>query len=75
MLSSSGHIQALVNPPGNPKASYFTNDALPTSPEEWRRDAEAHAGTWWADWVSWLGERSGDVVRAPRPRLAALPRR
>jgi poly[(R)-3-hydroxyalkanoate] polymerase subunit PhaC len=66
VLSSSGHIQALVNPPGNPKATYFTNDDLPTDPTEWRRGAAPHSGTWWDDWVAWLGERSGDFVRVNR---------
>ena len=35
ILSNSGHIQALLNPPGNPKASYFVNDRYPADPEQW----------------------------------------
>ncbi len=70
VLSSSGHIQALVNPPGNPKATYFTNDDLPSDPEAWRRGAAAHSGTWWTDWVTWLGQRSGKVIK-PRRTLGS----
>ena len=70
VLSSSGHIQALVNPPGNPKATYFTNDHLPSDPEAWRRGAAAHSGTWWTDWVTWLGQRSGKVIK-PRRTLGS----
>jgi polyhydroxyalkanoate synthase subunit PhaC len=60
VLSSSGHIQALVNPPGNPKSRYLVNDNLPGEPEAWRDEAETRSGTWWDDWTDWLGERSGE---------------
>jgi poly[(R)-3-hydroxyalkanoate] polymerase subunit PhaC len=66
VLSSSGHIQALVNPPGNPKAAFFTNPALPADPDEWLAGATEHAGTWWDHWLAWLAARSGDERRAPR---------
>ncbi|MCZ6829414.1 MAG: alpha/beta fold hydrolase [Gammaproteobacteria bacterium] len=64
ILSNSGHIQAMVNPPGNPKANYFSNDALPASHEEWLEGAQQHAGTWWDDWAGWLQQRSGKKVIA-----------
>jgi polyhydroxyalkanoate synthase len=66
VLSSSGHIQALVNPPGNPRARYFTNDDLPADPDGWLAGASEQSGTWWDHWLEWLGERSGDERRAPR---------
>ena len=65
ILSSSGHIQCLVNPPGNPKSSYLTNSALPDSHEAWLEAAESHQGSWWDYWVSWLSERAADERRAP----------
>jgi poly(3-hydroxyalkanoate) synthetase len=65
VLSTSGHIAALVNPPGNEKASYQVNDANPADPEEWLRTAAKSRGTWWEDWTGWLGERSGALVPAP----------
>jgi polyhydroxyalkanoate synthase len=64
VLSNSGHIQALVNPPGNPRANYFTNDELPESHERWLEGAEQNMGTWWDDWASWLQERSGRTINA-----------
>ncbi len=59
VLSTSGHIAALVNPPGNEKASYQLNAGNPPSADEWLDAAATHRGTWWEDWAAWLGERSG----------------
>jgi polyhydroxyalkanoate synthase len=59
VLSTSGHIAALVNPPGNEKATYRVNDELPEEPEDWLAAASTTPGTWWEDWTAWLGERSG----------------
>jgi polyhydroxyalkanoate synthase subunit PhaC len=65
VLSTSGHIAALVNPPGNPKASYQTNKDNPTDPQQWLLTAETQQGSWWPDLVAWLGERCGPEKRAP----------
>ena len=46
VLSTSGHIAALVNPPGNPKATYHTNDDDTADPKAWLKGAESHQGTW-----------------------------
>jgi len=73
VLSTSGHIAALVNPPGNPKATYQINPqstASPTDPQEWLGGATTQQGSWWPDFVAWLSERSGGERRAPR-RLGA----
>jgi len=64
-LSSSGHIQSILNPPGNPKSSYFRNPERPESAAEWKAGAEKVAGSWWPRWIEWLGERSGKPVDAP----------
>ena len=66
VLSSSGHIQALVNPPGNAKARFLVNESLPGEANEWLAGAEERSGTWWDHWLDWLTERSGDERRAPR---------
>jgi polyhydroxyalkanoate synthase len=66
VLSSSGHIQALVNPPGNPKSRFLTNRVLPEDPDEWLAGAAERQGTWWDHWLDWLARRSGDMRRAPR---------
>jgi polyhydroxyalkanoate synthase len=66
VLSTSGHIAALVNPPGNPKATYRVNGELPADPEAWLATATQTPGTWWDDWTGWLAERSGSERAAPR---------
>lgn len=65
VLSSSGHIQALVNPPGNPKSRYLTNDAIAETAEAWQAGATENAGSWWDHWLGWLAPRSGDERPAP----------
>jgi len=66
ILSNSGHIQALLNPPGNPKASYFVNERYPADPGQWQARSQKRAGSWWEDWREWLGQRSGEQRAAPR---------
>jgi polyhydroxyalkanoate synthase len=65
VLSTSGHIAALVNPPTNEKARYQVNDAHPEDPDKWLAGAVTHQGSWWTDWAAWLAERSGDERDAP----------
>ena len=59
VLSSSGHIQSLVNPIANEKAQYFCADNLPPLAEDWLEGAKQYPGSWWADWSCWLAKRSG----------------
>ena len=68
VLSQSGHIQALLNPPGNPKAKYFKSDARPPADiDEWLAShAREHAGSWWPLWLEWLQTRSGELKAAPK---------
>jgi polyhydroxyalkanoate synthase len=66
VLSTSGHIAAMVNPPGNEKASYRTADETPPDAQAWLDAAAIRKGTWWDDYVAWLSERSGDEKKAPR---------
>jgi polyhydroxyalkanoate synthase len=66
VLSTSGHIAALVNPPGNPKASFRTAPANPADPDEFVAKATTNNGTWWTDYSSWLAGRSGGRRKSPR---------
>jgi polyhydroxyalkanoate synthase subunit PhaC len=66
VLSSSGHIQSIVNPPTNPKAKYFLNSALPDDPETWLAGASEHAGSWWEHWSQWYRQHGDGQVRAPQ---------
>jgi polyhydroxyalkanoate synthase len=66
VLSSSGHVQSIVNPPGNRKASYITNTEGHDSPESFEQGASQHEGTWRPHLAAWLSERSDADKRAPR---------
>jgi polyhydroxyalkanoate synthase len=66
VLSNSGHIQSLLNPPGNPKAKYFANPKLEATADEWAAGAEEVAGSWWTRWAEWLHEHGGEMVPAPK---------
>ena len=68
VLSQSGHMQAILNPPGNPKAKYFVqkkDGALPATADEWLNGTEEVSGSWWPFWMDWLQQRSGAKVKAP----------
>jgi polyhydroxyalkanoate synthase len=65
VLSNAGHIAALVNPPGNPKASYWLGPSPGPDPEQWLEQAQKHTGTWWDVWAEWTLQRSGKEKAAP----------
>jgi polyhydroxyalkanoate synthase subunit PhaC len=65
VLSSSGHIAALVNPPGNPRASYRTGGVDEPDPGAWAESADRHTDSWWPDFDAWLAERGGAKTAAP----------
>jgi polyhydroxyalkanoate synthase len=82
VLANSGHIQSLLNPPGNPKACFWTGAACAASAETWLEHAAKHSGSWWPHWLNWIKARSGDVTPAPaalgnerNPPLEAAPGR
>jgi polyhydroxyalkanoate synthase len=64
VLSTSGHIAALVNPPGNPKSSFQVNKTNPADSAEWLKSAKTQQGTWWTDASAWLADRSGALKPA-----------
>ena len=67
VLSQSGHIQAILNPPGNPKSKYFrSNKAPPADVEQWLSQAEEVTGSWWPFWAEWVKARAGPLVDAPK---------
>jgi polyhydroxyalkanoate synthase len=73
VLSSSGHVAGIVNPPGPSKRRYWTNDALPSSADEWLAAAQEHAGSWWEDWSAWIAGRAGARVAPPPMGSSAYP--
>lgn len=79
VLSQSGHIAGIVNPPSKKKYGHYTSPLPMEDAAAWRAAAEFHEGSWWPRWATWLGERSGEMVpaRVPgsndRPPLAEAP--
>jgi polyhydroxyalkanoate synthase len=65
VLSNSGHIQSLLNPPGNPKAFFWSSPAQEKTGEAWLQKAPKHRGSWWPHWLEWIKARSGELCGAP----------
>jgi polyhydroxyalkanoate synthase len=65
ILSNSGHLQSLLNPPGNQKASFVTGPLAPAGPDAFLAGSQKHEGSWWLHWRDWLHERSDEEVPAP----------
>ena len=65
VLSNSGHIQSLLNPPGNPKAVFWVNPAHEKTADAWLEKAEKREGSWWPHWIEWIKARSGEMADAP----------
>ena len=67
VLSESGHIAGIVNPPDKKKYGHYLNADLSRPAEEWRAGATRHDGSWWPVWEAWLRKRSGKKIPARAP--------
>jgi polyhydroxyalkanoate synthase subunit PhaC len=67
VLSGSGHIAGVVNPPSANKYGYWTNAKLPEQPEDWLAGAKQHDGSWWPDWIKWIKTHDKNQVAARTP--------
>jgi polyhydroxyalkanoate synthase subunit PhaC len=65
VLSTSGHIASMVNPPGNPKASFRSGPILGETADQWLKAVFAQQGSWWPHYSRWLAARSGSEQDAP----------
>lgn len=72
VLSGSGHIAGVVNPPSARKYCYWTNPHNPPKPDDWLHDATKHEGSWWPDWTAWIEPLAGDKVKARVPGSGKL---
>jgi polyhydroxyalkanoate synthase len=72
VLSGSGHIAGMINPPIAEKYGYWTNTELPDDPAAWFADATQHGGSWWPDWRRWVGPHLGREVPARVPGKGRL---
>ncbi len=70
VLTSGGHNAGIVSEPGHRHRSYHVAtrvlDGPALDPDDWLDQAEAREGSWWTDWVAWLGDHSG-APQAPPP--------
>jgi polyhydroxyalkanoate synthase len=66
VLSASGHIAGVVNPPGS-KYGHWTNDQNPPSPDDWLTAAQKHESSWWPMWEEWVSHYAGGEVPARHP--------
>lgn len=79
VVSESGHIAGIVNPPTKDKYGHYLNADLKLGTEDWLKTAEFHKGSWWPRWGDWLKNRSGKQVDArplgdsKHPPLAPAP--
>lgn len=67
IVSESGHIAGIVNPPSKKKYGHYTNKDIKLSADEWMEKAEFTEGTWWPRWDTWLSSQSGKMVPAREP--------
>ena len=67
ILSQSGHIAGIVNPPSKGKYGHYVNDAPMSTSQEWFEGASFEAASWWPRWGTWLAARSGPQVAARVP--------
>lgn len=67
VLSASGHIAGVVNPPAANKYCHWTYNRNPADPDQWLEKATQHEGSWWTDWQNWISRRSGGEVDARKP--------
>lgn len=67
ILTQSGHIAGIVNPPSKKKYGHYTNDDLSLDYDDWQASADFHEGSWWPRWEAWLRKRSGSQVPAREP--------
>jgi polyhydroxyalkanoate synthase subunit PhaC len=74
VLSGSGHIAGVVNPPASGKYQYWTNDNIKDADlSEWLKNAQEHKGSWWPDWLEWLENIDSERVAARAVGSDALP--
>ncbi len=72
VLGGSGHIAGVINPPSSTKYGYWLNAKRPGDAEVWLNGAQHHDGSWWPDWVGWLGKKAGPKVPARVPGAGGL---
>ena len=70
VVSQSGHIAGIVNPPSKKKYGHYTNPDLKADADGWFEKATFNEGSWWPMWGAWLKPRAGRQVPAREPGAA-----
>ncbi len=73
ILSQSGHVAGIINPPAKGKYGHYTNGGASGAPEDWLAGATFNQGSWWPRWRDWLASRSGQQVPGRDPATGPLP--
>ncbi|KAA0920613.1 class I poly(R)-hydroxyalkanoic acid synthase [Aquicoccus porphyridii] len=73
IVSQSGHIAGIINPPSKKKYGHYTNTSLSGDASAWMEKAKFHEGSWWPRWEKWLRRRSGKMVPARIPGDSGYP--
>jgi len=73
VLSGSGHIAGMINPPAANKYGYWTNDDISGDAAAWFDGAKQHEGSWWPDWRQWVGAYVEREIPARAPGKGKLP--
>ncbi|MBA3537111.1 MAG: class I poly(R)-hydroxyalkanoic acid synthase [Tatlockia sp.] len=71
LLGGSGHIAGIINPPESGKYGFYRNTSTTQTTEEWLKSAKEYPGSWWPEWLKWLNDESGRLIKAPD--MAKLP--
>tara|TARA_R110002094_G_scaffold197841_6_gene170186 strand:+ start:1965 stop:3770 length:1806 start_codon:yes stop_codon:yes gene_type:complete len=67
IMTQSGHIAGIVNPPSKKKYGHYVNSDMTLDHEAWLEGADFHEGSWWPRWEKWLAKRSGKMIPARHP--------
>jgi polyhydroxyalkanoate synthase len=73
ILSESGHIAGIINPPTKNKYGHYTNPEMGLTADDWKDSADKHQGSWWPRWDGWLSKKSGKKVAARTPGSDEYP--
>ncbi len=73
IVSQSGHIAGIVNPPSKKKYGHYSNADVKLEAEDWMATAQFSEGSWWPRWNKWLSGKSGKKIPSRNPGDSSRP--
>ncbi len=73
VLTKSGHVAGVINPPQKNKYGYWVNNRKIKDPAKWMESAQYHQGSWWNDWQEWLVKYSGRKLPVTKLNHKSFP--